>query len=217
MRGKIGQKNSGGFTLIELIVVIVIIGILVGFVVVSMNRTAPDSVNACRAQMQSWLEAQAVQADVSGRTVYIVGGDPAPSALILVADVAAPKAEPSAAATDSTSQAPANPQAQSTRSGRTAQNPLRAQTISTLNWPSGCRLVAPSANGTPPFETGDPRAQAILAVTSGGVWSAPMNLNAGKPIIQVQGAPSARGAPNPPQEIDLRPAPVNTTTTGTAP
>ena len=224
-RGCRVRPHSAGFTLIELIVVIVIIGILVGFVVVSMNRTAPDSVNACRAQMQSWLETQAVNADMRGRTVYIINGGSAPSAIALVADAAppAPVATPSSNAAGSAGLAPAQTSStQSAAAARTAPKPPRTETISTLNWPSGCRIEPPITTGASPFEAGDPRAQAILAVTSGGVWSAPPNGTAGnahpgKPTLEVTGAPAQRGAPNPPQVIDLSPAPVGDSTTGATP
>jgi prepilin-type N-terminal cleavage/methylation domain-containing protein len=208
----------GGFTLIELIVVIVIIGILVGFVVVSMNRTAPDSVNACRVQLQSWLSTQAVNANLADSTVYILNLEPAPTAITLAAEFPAPTARADAgsdmgsnATQNSADKTKAPNPSMSTPSASDAAQAeamgLRAKPLSTLNWPQGCVLVAPKPTGASAFDAADPRITAILAVTPGGTWSAPSNLNSGKPIIKVAGASTQRNAPSPQQEIDLRPAP----------
>ncbi|HQS03720.1 MAG TPA: prepilin-type N-terminal cleavage/methylation domain-containing protein [Halothiobacillus sp.] len=205
-----GRGGMGGFTLIELIVVIVIIGILVGFVVVSMNRTAPDSVNACRAQLQSWLSTQAVNADLTGSTVYILNAEPTPTAITLAASRPA-RAEAGQNAPENTANQTGQPNPlvsnpSTTGAALTYALRLRAKTLSTLNWPQGCVLVAPAPSGASAFDAADPRATAILAVTPGGAWSAPPSQDAGKPIIKVAGAPTQRNAPSPQQAIDLRPA-----------
>ncbi len=222
--GAAPQRLNGarGFTLIELIVVIVIIGVLVGFVVLSMNRTAPDSVNACRAQLQSWLSTQAVNADLAGRTVYILNAQPAPTAIMIAANHPAPQnplgtAPATLAGVTSLSPSPSTPVLPAT-----PQVPLRAQPVSTLTWPQGCTLITPPTAGDSPFDRTDPRATAILAVTSNGLWSAPPNQNAGKPVIEVAGAPASRGGSGagrnaPSQIIDLSPAPLTPQAEGATP
>ncbi len=219
-----GRGSVGGFTLIELIVVIVIIGILVGFVVVSMNRTAPDSVNACRAQLQSWLATQAVNANLTGSTVYILNEAPAPTAITLAAESPAPIARAGAGSNATQNSADKtevpNPSMSTPSASGAAQAEavrLRAKPLSTLNWPQGCVLVAPKPSGASAFDAADPRITAILAVTPGGVWSAPLSLNSGKPTIRVAGASTQRNALSPQQAIDLRPAPERAQDLGALP
>ncbi len=169
------MRSSYGFTLIELIVVIVIISILATFAVLSINRSDPDSATACRSDMQSWLAAQAVMAQSTGRVVYIRSDGQAPTAFLLHATVPSP-ARSAASANQSTTQA--TTQAVNQAVNQATANPpttaprLRATALSTLSWPVGCALRAqPSPQAT--LAADDPRQQAVLAVTPGGQWSLP--------------------------------------------
>lgn len=165
------QRCAQGFTLIELIVVIVIIGILVGFVVMSMNKRAPDDVGVCQARMASWLAQQAVAANRLDQTIYIQNASTkSPSAFVLN--------HPSA-------------QLQTAASKQTSQNANEspafvANIISRLDWDKGCALMArPSAADT--FAAKDPRADAVIAVTPDGIWSLPSGAPQSKPEITVRG------------------------------
>ena len=160
-----------GFTLIELIVVIVIIGILVGFVVMSMNKRAPDDVGVCQARMASWLAQQAVAANRLDQTIYIQNAaTKSPSAFVLN--------HPSA-------------KRQTSASKQTSQNANEspafvAQVISRLDWDKGCALEAsPAADDN--LTADDPRAEAVLAVTADGIWSLPLGAPQSKPEITVRG------------------------------
>ena len=205
------MRSSHGFTLIELIVVIVIISILATFAVLSINRSDPDSATACRSDMQSWLAAQAVMAQSTGRVVYIRSDGQAPTAFLLHATVPSP-ARSAASANQSTTQATANPPTTAPR--------LRATALSTLSWPVGCALRAqPSPQAT--LAADDPRQQAVLAVTPGGQWSLPPGsvTGAAPPAAPTAGTGirlNIAGRANSQAELDLA-APLDTPPTTPAP
>lgn len=158
-----------GFTLIELIVVIVIIGIVVGFVVMSMNKRAPDDVGVCQARMASWLAQQAVAANRLDQTVYIQNAN-SPQAFVLDLKPSKPIAEASKQSSQAANESPA----------------FAAKVISRLDWDKGCALeVQPTAADT--FAAKDPRAQAVLAVTTDGIWSLPPGAQQRTPEITVRG------------------------------
>uniref|UniRef100_UPI0026112735 hypothetical protein n=1 Tax=Halothiobacillus sp. TaxID=1891311 RepID=UPI0026112735 len=61
-----------------------------------------------------------------------------------------------------------------------------AKVISRLDWDKGCTLEAqPTAADT--LDAKDPRAQAVLAVTTDGVWSLPPGAQQRTPEITVSG------------------------------
>lgn len=158
-----------GFTLIELIVVIVIIGILVGFVVMSMNKRAPDDVGVCQARMASWLAQQAVAANRLDQTVYIQNAT-SPQAFVLDLKPSKPIADASKQSSQAANESPA----------------VAAKVISRLDWDKGCSLEAqPTAADT--FDAKDPRARAVLAVTTDGIWSLPPGAQQRTPEIMVRG------------------------------
>lgn len=161
--------------MIELIVVIVIIGILVGFVVMSMNKRAPDEVGVCQARMAFWLAQQAVAANRLDQTVYIQNAlTNTPSAFVLSHPTAKPKTasakESNRGADSASNKAPA----------------FAAKVISRLDWDKGCTLqTQPRANNY--LAADDPRARAVLAVTANGIWSLPSNAQQHAPQIVVRG------------------------------
>lgn len=175
-------RSQVGFTLIELIVVIIIVGILAGFAVMSLNRTEPNGVDVCQAHLQDWLAQQAVQADQAGATVYIAPERDTLMSFILSLrplPPAANRAEPPAAAGHSpTAGAGVD----------VANERLQRDPLDHLHWAADCRVV-PGPSGvsasTParPMAPDDPRASALLAVTDQGHWSAPT----GAPVLEIRG------------------------------
>lgn len=170
---------QGGFTLIELIVVIVIVGILAGFAVMSLNRTAPDGVAVCRADAQRWLTQQAVTAAQHGETVYIGSRGDALTSFMLSR---APRVQKNSGALDSMGTEPVGPDA-----------------LDVLHWAKGCRIeTVPDTALSTRFAANDPRRTALLAVTAQGLWSAPT----GVPTLVL------RGKHRQEQALDLSPSPA---------
>ncbi len=61
------HATAAGFTLIEVIVVVVIMSVLAGVALLSMNRVDPASAGGCGDRLRTWLtgiEARAMQEDV---------------------------------------------------------------------------------------------------------------------------------------------------------
>lgn len=168
-----------GFTLIELIVVIVIVGILAGFAVMSINRTESDGVAVCRADAQRWLDRQAVRAAQQGLTVYIGERNDRLTSFKLSA------ASEKEIRTRSTS--------------ATAPSVPSRVALDTLRWDAGCRIVTrPNHDRSSPFPAPDPRGDAVLAVTSAGHWSA----SDGPPQLVVRGRQGQE------QTVDMSPSPA---------
>lgn len=193
------MRSAHGFTLIELIVVIVIIGILATFAVLSINRTDPDSATACRSDLHAWLAAQSVMAQSTGSVVYVRNDGQTPTAFTLRATT--PDTPRSAAPTPS----PVAPAVA-----------LSATPVGTLDWPRGCRLLA-TPNPHAALAANDPRQRAVLAVTPGGQWSLPPgSVTGASPAISA--APDAglrlkiAGQGNSQAELDLNaPTPAQST------
>jgi len=166
--GWIAPRRQAGFTLIELIVVIVIVGILAGFAVMSITRTERNGVEVCQADAQIWLEQQAVAAAQRGTTVYIGLHAGALTSFGLAA-----VAPPGAGSVSMQSQ-----------TQNTSPSLWYADPIGTLHWASGCQVTtSPDLALTRHLGANDPRSKALLAVTAQGAWSAPNGL----PVLDLQG------------------------------
>jgi prepilin-type N-terminal cleavage/methylation domain-containing protein len=170
---RVAPRRQVGFTLIELIVVIVIVGILAGFAVMSINRTERDGVGVCQADAQIWLEQQAVLATQRGATVYIGLHAGALTSFGLTSPV------PSVVTPAGVSGA-----AGSLPDQMTTRAPLNVDHIGVLNWAAGCQVTTqPDAGLAARLGVDDPRATALLAVTAQGAWSAPNGL----PVLDLRG------------------------------
>lgn len=77
---------QAGFTLIEMIVVIVIMSVLAGFALLSMNRVEPSSGNACADRLNRWLIEVEDRAAREGRALYLDLESSRPVAARLVAE-----------------------------------------------------------------------------------------------------------------------------------
>lgn len=73
-----------GFTLIEMMVVIVIIAILTGFAMLRLNQLSPDSAANCSAQLRGWFSDLSSRADALDQTIYIEPAKGAWQAVVLV-------------------------------------------------------------------------------------------------------------------------------------
>ncbi|WP_197490316.1 prepilin-type N-terminal cleavage/methylation domain-containing protein [Halothiobacillus diazotrophicus] len=160
------HRDQAGFTLIELVVVIVIVGILASFAVMSLNRTEPDGVTVCRADAQRWLDRQVVTAAQRDETVYIGRRNDTLDSFVLAVAPTVAGASTSPAATPS----------------ETAG--VTRTVLDTLQWATGCRVDSRSdAGDSLHLPASDPRRDALLAVTSQGQWRAP----SGAPELSLRG------------------------------
>lgn len=156
------RYDQAGFTLIELVVVIVIVGILASFAVMSLNRTEPDGVTVCRADAQRWLDRQVVTAAQRDETVYIGRKNDALDSFVLA--VAGASTSPAATPSETAG--------------------VTRTVLDTLQWATGCRVDSRSdAGNTLHLPASDPRRDALLAVTSQGQWRAP----SGAPELSLRG------------------------------
>jgi len=73
-----------GFTLIEMMVVIVIIAILTGFAMLRLNQLSPDSAANCSAQLRGWFGDLSSRADALDQTIYIEPAKGGWQAVVLV-------------------------------------------------------------------------------------------------------------------------------------
>ena len=64
----------GGFTLIELMVVIVIVTIMTGFVVLRLDLAGPDALESCAGEVKRWLDGVRDDAVEAGTLHYVVPG-----------------------------------------------------------------------------------------------------------------------------------------------
>lgn len=78
------HSTQRGFTLIEMMVVIVIIAILTGFAMLRLNQLSPDSVANCSTQLRSWFGDLSSRADALDQTIYIEPAKGGWQAVVLV-------------------------------------------------------------------------------------------------------------------------------------
>ncbi|MGC9456356.1 MAG: prepilin-type N-terminal cleavage/methylation domain-containing protein [Halothiobacillaceae bacterium] len=62
---------ASGFTLIEVMVVLVIVGVLVGMATLSFGRLDPDSPGAVAQRLQAWLDEARTRALVENRNLWV--------------------------------------------------------------------------------------------------------------------------------------------------
>ncbi|HSH83730.1 MAG TPA: prepilin-type N-terminal cleavage/methylation domain-containing protein [Guyparkeria sp.] len=66
-----GMRSNRGFTLIEVIVVIVIMAVLAGVALLSMSWTAPDTASDCASRIRLWLGGVEAESALRDETLYV--------------------------------------------------------------------------------------------------------------------------------------------------
>ncbi|MFP4154694.1 MAG: prepilin-type N-terminal cleavage/methylation domain-containing protein [Halothiobacillaceae bacterium] len=69
------ERTGRGFTLIEVMVVLVIVGVLVGMASLSFGRVDPDAPGAVAQRLQGWLDAARTRAMVENRDLRVAERD----------------------------------------------------------------------------------------------------------------------------------------------
>ena len=65
------QKSSGGFTLIETLVVLVIIGVLATFAITGFNNTYLNNNNNDLQSLKKFIDLQVTQSIITGETISL--------------------------------------------------------------------------------------------------------------------------------------------------
>ena len=70
-RAGTGRARINGFTLIEMLVVVVIMSVLAGVGLLALNRVDPASGGGCSDRVEDWLQRMEARAARDGTTLYL--------------------------------------------------------------------------------------------------------------------------------------------------